>query len=122
MLSSSRTTTPIPLSRETSDDNRLPASLERSNSHLVSNARGPFPRLEMVSVPRRSATLPGGKRGSEDFVGRAVLRVSRRLADVRLISLFLATHCRLMLILDIIIPVDGFQRDVPPGSAGKDQS
>ncbi|KAF6766674.1 hypothetical protein DFP72DRAFT_867270 [Ephemerocybe angulata] len=73
---------PLPISREISQDEEAHAlPLGRSSSHIVSHARGPFPQLEMVSVPRRSATL-GGRR-SEEQQSRVQSRIIKRLADVQ---------------------------------------
>lgn len=72
---------PLPISREISQDEEVHAlPLGRSSSHIVSHARGPFPQLEMVSVPRRSATL-GGRR-SEEQQSRVQSRIIKRLADM----------------------------------------
>lgn len=68
-----------------------PSGLARSNTYLVSHARGPFPQLEMVSAsPRRSMTISSGERerrmGTEEKEfqdARVFGRISRRLADVR---------------------------------------
>jgi Wiskott-Aldrich syndrome protein len=56
---------------------------EEPMSHLVSNARGSFPQLEMVSVPRRHHTYSGPQRPLPGFpIDRTSQRVSRRLADM----------------------------------------
>ena len=47
-------------------------------SHMVSNARGPYPELEMVSVPRNHRR-PSAAADSEGHFAR---RITRRLADV----------------------------------------
>lgn len=67
-----------------------PSGLARSNTYLVSHARGPFPQLEMVSAsPRRSMTISSGERerrmGTEEKEfqdARVFGRISRRLADM----------------------------------------
>lgn len=54
-------------------------------AQIVSNARGPYPQLEMVSVPHRHNTYSGPptrRNAVEGTEGRAVQRISRRLADM----------------------------------------
>lgn len=56
---------------------------------IISNARGPYPQLEMFSVPRRHNTHLGhgsshkrGEKTSEDLTARALSRITKRLADM----------------------------------------
>ncbi|KAL4241726.1 hypothetical protein ABKN59_000789 [Abortiporus biennis] len=55
---------------------------------LVSNARGPYPQLEMHSVPRRHHTIQGLTRRREDYLGpldatgRTADAVKKRLEDM----------------------------------------
>lgn len=56
--------------------------LYRATTTLVSNARGPFPRLEMVSIPpRRHHTIVGGSGWSSEDA-RSYARIIRKLADM----------------------------------------
>ncbi|KIJ22070.1 hypothetical protein PAXINDRAFT_165369 [Paxillus involutus ATCC 200175] len=55
--------------------------------HIVSNARGPYPQLEMFSVPRRSHTTGHMHRGHahgahESRDNRALNRIMRKLSDM----------------------------------------
>lgn len=93
---------------------------------IVSNARGPFPQLELYSVPRRSHTMHGvghrrdaswgtfGGSGTSTQAGRAAAADSiiRRLGDVRvpycppvLVCALLTLHC----------PTDGLHVCQVPG-------
>jgi Wiskott-Aldrich syndrome protein len=52
--------------------------------HIVSNARGVYPQLEMFSVPRRSHTIGHtARRGLED---RSRQRIMKKLSEVRSLS------------------------------------
>ena len=66
---------------KTTDDEDAPSTpVPPPISHIVSNARGPYPKLEMVSVPRshfRSMST------NVDADTAAARRITRRLADVR---------------------------------------
>jgi len=56
-----------------------------STTQIISNARGPYPQLEMVSVPRRHHTYSGPSRrnaSTDGAEGRAMQRISRRLAEM----------------------------------------
>jgi hypothetical protein len=87
------------LTRAVFSDNEVEKAPEEANisraheepvSHLVSNARGSFPQLEMVSVPRprRHHTYSGPHRPVGGFLfDRASQRVSRKLADASVISI-----------------------------------
>lgn len=65
-------------------------------TQIVSNAHGPYPQVEMVSVPRRHNTHPGHGTSSrrpvqegvaDTLASRALNRISRRLGDVRMMLL-----------------------------------
>ncbi|KAF8846051.1 hypothetical protein BDN67DRAFT_976895 [Paxillus ammoniavirescens] len=67
-------TTPVP-----------PVPVTVPEFHIVSNARGPYPQLEMFSVPRRSHTLGNVHRGHghhENKDNRALNRIMRKLSDM----------------------------------------
>lgn len=56
-------------------------------AQVISNARGPYPQIEMVSVPRRHNTYSGPSTrrnfsGPEGVEVRSMQRVTRRLADM----------------------------------------
>ncbi|KAG2022930.1 hypothetical protein CC2G_000643 [Coprinopsis cinerea AmutBmut pab1-1] len=76
---------PPPMRASTSKDSESSPSgqrPERSTTLLVSNARGPFPQLEMVSMsPRRHRSLNTG-RANEDPYNQSYNRIVRKLADV----------------------------------------
>lgn len=71
--------TPAP-ERQTSE-----STAAASEVHIVSNARGPYPQLEMFSVPRRSHTVGHMHRGHahESRENRPFNRIMRKLSDVR---------------------------------------
>ena len=55
-------------------------------TQIVSHARGPYPQVEMYSVPKRANTLPahGFRRNRvDDLLSRAQNRITKKLADVR---------------------------------------
>lgn len=63
-------------------------------SHIVSNARGPYPKLEMVSVPhnhRRNAST------AADTDAHYTRRITRRLADVNI-----CIHCLIRSFTDVV--------------------
>jgi hypothetical protein len=62
-----------------------PEPVEESTVHLVSNARGSFPQVEMFSVPRRHNTISGYpyRARTLDPHSRAVQNISKKLSDVR---------------------------------------
>lgn len=63
-------------------------------TQIVSNARGPYPQLEMFSVPHKQYTYPGpsnrrnvgasNQTVADGVEARAVQRITKRLADVRI--------------------------------------
>jgi Wiskott-Aldrich syndrome protein len=65
---------------KTTDDEDSPNSPALAPiSHMVSNARGPYPELEMISVPR--SQLRSMSTGA-DAEAAAVRRITRRLTDM----------------------------------------
>lgn len=79
---------PVPSTSTPLGDNSVP----EVPVQIVSNARGPYPQLEMFSVPRRHNTHLGhgsshkrGEKTSEDLTARALSRITKRLADVSLL-------------------------------------
>jgi hypothetical protein len=85
---------PVPSASTPLGDNSAP----EVPVQIVSNARGPYPQLEMFSVPRRHNTHPGhgsshkrGEKTPEDLTARALSRITKRLADVS--SLFTQVPC-----------------------------
>ena len=68
----------------------MPALVDPSSSQIVSNARGPYPQVEMFSVPspargfRRGGSIRrnGNVRFMKDNSEEAIQRIIKRLADV----------------------------------------
>ena len=60
------------------------SSAAASEVHIVSNARGRYPQLEMFSVPKRSHTTGHMHRGyvHENKENRPFNRIMRKLSDV----------------------------------------
>ncbi|KAG1765145.1 hypothetical protein EDD22DRAFT_881612 [Suillus occidentalis] len=64
-----------------------PAAPAAPQVHIVSNARGMYPQLEMFSVPRRSHTIGHtARRGIED---RSRQRIMKKLSEVHTLSFYL---------------------------------
>lgn len=63
-----------------------PAAPTAPQVHIVSNARGPYPQLEMFSVPRRSNTIGHNQRRGfgfhEERETRSMQRIMRKLSEV----------------------------------------
>jgi hypothetical protein len=60
-------------------------------TQIVSNARGPYPQLEMVSVPHTRNRSTIGRHSSvrttgPEAEGAAIQKITRRLADVRIVD------------------------------------
>jgi hypothetical protein len=67
-----------------------PEPVEEPTVHLVSNARGSFPEVEMFSVPRRHNTYHGHTHRTRmmDPHSRAVHNIIKKLSDVREVTFF----------------------------------
>ncbi|KAG1754884.1 uncharacterized protein EDB91DRAFT_258202 [Suillus paluster] len=60
-----------------------PATPATPQVHIVSNARGPYPQLEMFSVPRRSHAIGHTqRRGLGHHEDRSMQRIMRKLSEV----------------------------------------
>ncbi|OJA19578.1 putative protein 10 [Rhizopogon vesiculosus] len=63
-----------------------PATPIEPQVHIVSNARGPYPQLEMFSVPRRSHTIGHSQRRGlglhEERETRSMQRIMRKLSEM----------------------------------------
>ncbi|KIJ66272.1 hypothetical protein HYDPIDRAFT_109265 [Hydnomerulius pinastri MD-312] len=77
---------PIPAqAMETAPAPVIPDPVAAPEVHIVSNARGPYPQLEMFSVPRRSHTTGHMHRGHghhESRDNRPLYRIMRKLSDM----------------------------------------
>lgn len=62
----------------------LPEPVFAGDVHIVSNARGPYPQLEMFEVPRRGHTISrtGHRHTHSEARIRALHRIMRKLSDV----------------------------------------
>ncbi|KAG6334535.1 hypothetical protein ID866_4551 [Astraeus odoratus] len=62
----------------------IPVPVSGGDVHIVSNARGPYPQLEMFEVPRRSHTIAhfGHRRAQSEARDRALNRIMRKLSDM----------------------------------------
>ncbi|KAI6120619.1 hypothetical protein EDD16DRAFT_1459243, partial [Pisolithus croceorrhizus] len=83
--SSSVEHTPIPVPEPVVVESPvIPEPSPGANVHIVSNARGPYPQLEMFEVPRRSLTVGHTGRHHIQFETReqALNRIMRKLSDM----------------------------------------
>jgi Wiskott-Aldrich syndrome protein len=78
---------PGPQTNERTPTPAIPEPAATPEFHIVSNARGPYPQLEMFSVPRRNHTTGHIHRGHghgihENKENRALNRIMRKLSDM----------------------------------------
>ncbi|KAI5988053.1 hypothetical protein EDD15DRAFT_1399001 [Pisolithus albus] len=62
----------------------IPEHSSSANAHIVSNARGPYPQLEMFEVPRHSLTVghTGRHHIHAETREQALNRIMRKLSDM----------------------------------------
>lgn len=75
---------PIVITNPTPENQAVESNAATSEVHIVSNARGRYPQLEMFSVPKRSHTTSHMHRGHvhENKENRPLSRIMRKLSDV----------------------------------------
>ena len=73
----------------------LPEPVSAGDVHIVSNARGPYPQLEMFEVPRRGHTTIsriGHRHTHSEARVRALNRIIKKLSDVSYSTFSTAIH------------------------------
>lgn len=82
---------PLPVPSSSTPAAAPPHPLPEPQVQIVSNARGPYPQLEMFSVPRRSNTVGhtqrrGGVGLHDERETRSMQRIMRKLSEVCYVS------------------------------------